>query len=218
MDKKKVGRPSKGLRTCVCGYTTADRSNFSKHRKTCTKASTVDKDARISSLEQQLVQKESAVSDTNEHHWKEKVSRLSEELKAKDEQLRAKDEQLLNLTNQLLEQIASKDEQILNLTNQLLQQANKKLDAHKAQKTAKRKKLSEPERRQIAMRQDWNCANPDGKCCLRDKLQEYDIDHIIPLCQGGQDDPSNFQAICPACHRRKTERDLLAAVEPTEVD
>ena len=71
MDKKKVGRPSKGLRTCVCGYTTADRSNFSKHRKTCTRASAVDKDARISSLEHQLVQK--------------------------DEQLRAKDEQIKEL-------------------------------------------------------------------------------------------------------------------------
>ena len=56
------------------------------------------------------------------------------------------------------------------------------------------------------------------KCCLKGKLQEYDIDHVIPLCQGGQDDPSNFQAICPACHRRKTERDLLTAVEPAEVD
>ena len=160
------------------------------HRKTCKQE--IAKDAKIAFLEQKLI---------------DQKEQLTEQLKTKDEQLKTKDEQL-----------EAKDEQILNLTNQLLQQANKKLDAHKAQKTAKRKKLSEPERRQIAMRQDWNCANPDGKCCLRDKLQEYDIDHIIPLCQGGQDDPSNFQAICPACHRRKTERDLLTAVEPAEVD
>ena len=69
MDENKVGRPSKGLRTCVCGYTTADRSNFTKHRRTCTEASAVDKDARISSLEHQLFQKD-------------------EQLKAKDEQIK----------------------------------------------------------------------------------------------------------------------------------
>ena len=146
-------------------------------------------------------------SSTDEH-WKRQVESLEQDKKNLHEQLVAKDEQM----EQMAEQLRAKDERILNLTNQLLQQANKR------QKTAKRKKLSEPERREIAIRQDWNCANPDNNCCLKGKLKEYDIDHIIPLCQGGQDDPSNFQAICPACHRRKTERDLLAVVEPAEVD
>ena len=153
----------------------------------------------------------------------EQLKAKDEQLKAKDEQLRVKDEQLCVKDEQLKEymrQLAAKDEQILNLTNQLLQQANKRLNANETQKDAKRKKLSEPERRKIAIRQEWNCANPDGKCRLKGKLQEYDIDHVIPLCKGGKDDPSNFQAICPACHRRKTERDLSpgATAEPAEVD
>ena len=46
-------------------------------------------------------------------------------------------------------------------------------------------------------------------CLLLGLLQEYDIDHIIALWLGGLDEPSNMQALCPACHRRKTDRERL---------
>ena len=90
------------------------------------------------------------------------IATLEQQLAEQKEQMTEQKEQLKEYTKQL----ATKDEQILNLTNQLLQHSSKRLNAHEAQKNAKRKKLSEPERRKIAMRQDWNCANPDGKCCL----------------------------------------------------
>ena len=45
------------------------------------------------------------------------------------------------------------------------------------------KKRSEPEKRRIAMRQNWKCINPDGICPLR----EDEIDHVIPSSLGGAD-------------------------------
>ena len=211
MNKMPSNSLYKEPRTCVCGYVTLNSSAWCTHKKCCKSIQQVKEqetndrwrsyDKTLQQLTEQLSTKDEQVAD--------QLQTKDDELKAMAEQLRAKDEQL-----------RAKDEQILNLTNQLLQQANKRLNANETQKTAKRKKLSEPERRKIAIRQEWNCANPDGKCRLKGKLQEYDIDHIKPLCQGGQDEPSNFQAICPACHRRKTERDLGpgAAAEPAEVD
>jgi 5-methylcytosine-specific restriction endonuclease McrA len=40
---------------------------------------------------------------------------------------------------------------------------------------------------------------------------EYEIDHKIPLVQGGSNEESNLQALCPNCHRRKTmhEQDIF---------
>ena len=37
------------------------------------------------------------------------------------------------------------------------------------------------------------CGGPSNTC-----------DHIIPLTRGGKDDASNWQAMCTACHSRKT--------------
>jgi len=35
----------------------------------------------------------------------------------------------------------------------------------------------------------------------------YDVDHIIPLSQGGERlDPDNLQALCRRCHNKKTGR------------
>ena len=33
------------------------------------------------------------------------------------------------------------------------------------------------------------------------------IDHIIPLSKGGADTDANTQALCPACHSKKSSQD-----------
>lgn len=40
------------------------------------------------------------------------------------------------------------------------------------------------------------------------KIPLYDIDHIIPKCNGGSNDAINLQAICLPCHRRKTSMEI----------
>ena len=41
------------------------------------------------------------------------------------------------------------------------------------------------------------CANQDGKRATH-------VDHILPRARGGTDDVNNLQALCHACHSRKT--------------
>jgi 5-methylcytosine-specific restriction protein A len=81
----------------------------------------------------------------------------------------------------------------------------------------KRKKTTrinrpEPERRKIAERQNWKCAS--DTCNLAGKLEAYDLDHIIPLWKGGEDIEDNLQALCPACHRRKTDMERVERTVP----
>jgi len=35
-----------------------------------------------------------------------------------------------------------------------------------------------------------------------------ELDHIVPLADGGVDDVSNWQGLCTACHDYKTRRDF----------
>ena len=42
-----------------------------------------------------------------------------------------------------------------------------------------------------------------------EELKEYDIDHIIPLSLGGSEEDGNLQALCPGCHRKKTDQERL---------
>ncbi len=49
----------------------------------------------------------------------------------------------------------------------------------------------------------------DSPLCVRcqgnDKITAAsEVDHIIPLHQGGTDDPANLQALCHDCHAEKT--------------
>ena len=165
----------KEARICECGFTTMGMNNWSQHKRHCKHVT--EKDARIASLEQQLIAKD---------------EQMKEQLEAKDEQIKAKDE----------------------LISQLIPQLSKRQKSETS--TDRKMKMTEPQRRIIAARQDWKCANPDGKCRLKDdNLEEYDVDHIIPLRIGGPDHPSNMQALCPACHRRKTERDVRLTVPET---
>ena len=43
------------------------------------------------------------------------------------------------------------------------------------------------------------------------KGQGFAVDHIIPKAQGGTDEPSNVELICPEHHARKTEREAAEA-------
>ena len=52
-------------------------------------------------------------------------------------------------------------------------------------------------------------ANPLCAICLMRGLatQAMEVDHVIPLHQGGLDVDSNTQNLCVDCHKEKTKRD-----------
>ena len=194
----------KEARICDCGYTTLWMSNWSSHSKRC-KLIPNEKDVRITSLEK------------DKDH-------LKQELDAKDRQLQMKDKQIAAQTEELTakdRQIEDKEEQLkyqreeLIMFKQLLadsfnevKQENKQL--RKRRQAPRRVHRTEPERRKIAKRQHWLCAGKKCPAATRgEELDEYDIDHIIPLSLGGTENLDNLQALCPGCHRSKTDQERL---------
>ena len=67
--------------------------------------------------------------------------------------------------------------------------------------------LSEPEKKVVAARQKWLCSNDGCRALLP---AAYQVDHTIPLCDGGVDDISNCTAMCPNCHAEKTQLEGIA--------
>lgn len=57
----------------------------------------------------------------------------------------------------------------------------------------------------VAAKQKWTC-----KSCNEMLDATYEIDHIRPLYQGGDNQPYNLQALCRNCHGRKTMNDRLS--------
>ena len=59
-------------------------------------------------------------------------------------------------------------------------------------------------------------ANPLCAMCLERGITTaaMEVDHIIPLHQGGPDIDSNTQNLCHACHSVKTARDLGKRARP----
>ena len=142
---------------------------------------------------------------------KELIATLKQQLAEKDQQMR--------------EQLAAKDELLdeqredLRMFEKLLAERFVDLQVEVKQLRKKRKKAtrinrSEPERRKIAQRQNWKCAS--DACKLAGKLEAYDLDHIVPLWKGGEDTEENLQALCPACHRIKTDMERLEREGLTE--
>ena len=73
------------------------------------------------------------------------------------------------------------------------------------------RKVSESTKKRIAGRQRYTCASSvlDYSCPLNGKPFDesgYEIDHIVELRDGGTNEPTNLQALCPMCHRVKTSR------------
>jgi 5-methylcytosine-specific restriction endonuclease McrA len=121
-----------------------------------------------------------------------------------DEQLKDQREEI-----KMFEQLLA--ERFTELREELRQIRKRKQPTQRVHRT-------EPQRRQIAKRQNWLCA---GQQCqeaqTKQELQEYDIDHIIPLHLGGTEEPDNLQALCPGCHRRKTDQERIDALISTNV-
>lgn len=64
-----------------------------------------------------------------------------------------------------------------------------------------------------ALREQLFQEHPLCEECLRKTPPRYSAsaqrDHIIPLAEGGTEDPSNIQALCNECHEKKSQAESL---------
>ena len=70
-------------------------------------------------------------------------------------------------------------------------------------KTYKRK-LGETTKKMVASNQNWRCNH-----CKSLLNFTYEIDHIIPLFKGGNNEINNLQALCRNCHGIKTHSEKI---------
>ena len=62
--------------------------------------------------------------------------------------------------------------------------------------------LTVPQRQTVLSRQSDRC----GQC--KKIVEQFEYDHIKPLCRGGGNELDNIQALCKECHKVKTADDL----------
>lgn len=65
-----------------------------------------------------------------------------------------------------------------------------------------RRSVSDSTKKIVASSQSWKCNK-----CIETLDYTYEIDHIIPLYKGGNNDIKNLQALCRNCHGKKTLSD-----------
>ena len=70
--------------------------------------------------------------------------------------------------------------------------------------TSKLRKVSDQLKKIVASQQHWNC-----KKCNNILDATYEVDHIIALEDGGNNDIHNLQALCRNCHGKKTMEDNI---------
>ncbi len=64
------------------------------------------------------------------------------------------------------------------------------------------RKVSQIKKKIVASNQKWKC-----KSCGILLDYSYEVDHIVPLYKGGNNEIVNLQALCRNCHGRKTIAD-----------
>ena len=81
------------------------------------------------------------------------------------------------------------------------------------------------ERKLVAARQRWKCANPTGKCLLYklgdgsfDEHGLFEIDHCDRWSASYRNDRFNLQALCCVCHASKSRAERLLELEGGEED
>jgi 5-methylcytosine-specific restriction endonuclease McrA len=68
-------------------------------------------------------------------------------------------------------------------------------------KIYKRKRLGERIRKVVAASQQWRCHD-----CNELLSASFEVDHVLPVSQGGTNDLSNLNALCRNCHGERTSR------------
>ena len=71
-----------------------------------------------------------------------------------------------------------------------------------------KRNVTETMKKKVASGQKWNC-----KICANMLDECYEIDHIICIKDGGSNEETNLQALCPNCHRKKTNNDMAKKKE-----
>ena len=66
------------------------------------------------------------------------------------------------------------------------------------------RRLTTGEKKRIAAAAGWRCYMCDALL-----PSTYEIDHKVPLFEGGADAPENCGPACPDCHRRKSEAESI---------
>ena len=67
----------------------------------------------------------------------------------------------------------------------------------------KKRNVSACKKKEVAAFQSWKC-NECGEM-LR---ANFEVDHILPLSQGGNNEFHNLSALCQPCHKEKTKNDF----------
>lgn len=67
-----------------------------------------------------------------------------------------------------------------------------------------RSRLTPYQRASVAAAQSWRC-----NCCRVLFKALWHVDHVVPLADGGEDDPCNMQALCANCHASKTSEENM---------
>jgi len=62
-----------------------------------------------------------------------------------------------------------------------------------------KRKVTNLQKKYIGSQQGWRC-----KICKKQLDYTYEVDHIISLEDGGNNDINNLQALCRNCHGKKT--------------
>ena len=73
------------------------------------------------------------------------------------------------------------------------------------------RKVSNLTKKKFAACQEWKC-----KLCNYLLDECFEIDHIICIKDGGSNEECNLQALCPNCHRKKTNSDIFKPKKETK--
>lgn len=68
-----------------------------------------------------------------------------------------------------------------------------------------RRHISKKDRRDLFYAHDGMCHICGGK--IHAHIEAWDVEHVIPLALGGDDEPSNWRPAHAKCHKAKTRQD-----------